>query len=367
MRLLIVCPYPHGKAPSQRFRFEQYLDGLDCQYTIASFWKAHEWPGIYKEAGLARKIFQTCFAFLRRFFLTFQISRYDKVFIHREATPIGPPLFEWITAKIYKKPIVFDFDDAIWLPNSSEVNAKIVGRLKNHGKTAKICSWSKVVTVGNAFLAEYACQFAKDVRVIPTTIDTENLHFPSRHRSGSIPIGHYSDANLITIGWTGSHSTLKQLTPLFHLLKKIHEQYPFRFLLIADSPPSGMPDFVEFRKWKKETEIEDLMEIEIGIMPLYDNDWERGKCGFKALQYMSLEIPTVVSPVGVNKEIVQDGIHGYHAEAMPPSSESDWEKALIHLFKNESLRSQFGEVGREHVKKKYSVVSQKEEYQKILC
>src|SRR5690606_28969980 len=106
----------------------------------------------------------------------------------------------------------------------------------------------------------------------------------------------------------------------------------FRFLLIADVPPEVMPNFVEFRKWNKETEIADLLEMDIGIMPLYDTDWERGKCGFKALQYMALEIPAVVSGVGVNTEIVVDGVNGFICEAVDVSGGYEkWERDLLEL------------------------------------
>jgi glycosyltransferase involved in cell wall biosynthesis len=410
MKILIVCPYPFGKAPSQRFRFEQYLEYLDAEFEIASFWKEDEWPGIYRDSGLIAKIFQTARAFFRRFILAFTLSKYQKVFIHREATPIGPPWFEWLLAKVFRIPFVFDFDDAIWLPNSSEANAKMVQRFKNHGKTAKICGWAKTVTVGNDFLANYASQFATDVRIIPTTIDTENHHNPalllessrkdsptekdphnrppSSHRPspntqypvterrfpsgaegsrGTIPNTQYPIPNTKqpTIGWTGSHSTLKQLTPLFPILEEIHKEEPFRFLLIADQPPAEMPRFVEFREWNKDNEIKDLSEMDIGIMPLYDSEWEKGKCGFKALQYMALEIPAVVSPVGVNAEIVQDQLQGYHAENMPPDASKIWRDRLLTLLRDPALRQKMGKAGRKRVEDNYSVNSQKEAYREV--
>ena len=169
----------------------------------------------------------------------------------------------------------------------------------------------------------------------------------------------------VSLGWTGTHSTLKQLEPLFPLLEKVHKQHPFRFLLIADIPPEVMPDFVEFRKWNKETEIADLLEMDIGIMPLYDTDWERGKCGFKALQYMALEIPAVVSGVGVNTEIVEDGVNGFICEGMSDTNLSiypKWESDLLKLLVNKELRTELGKAGRKRIVNNYSVQAFKKDY-----
>ena len=280
-KILIVCPYPQGKAPSQRFRFEQYLPYLEhngLEITVASFWNEKQWPAIYGGMSIGFRVLSTLIAFVKRFFLLFSLFKYDTVFIHREATPIGPPWWEWCAAKVFGKRLIYDFDDAVWLSNSSAANARLVGRLKNHGKTGKIISWSEVVFAGNSFLADYARKFCDNVKVVPTTIDCDSHHNRIYHLVKPEPNSRF------TIGWTGTHSTLKQLVPLFHSLERVYAQVPFRFLLISDVAPNAMPKFVEFRKWNKETEIEDLLEIDIGIMPLYDTDWERGKCGFKALQ-----------------------------------------------------------------------------------
>ena len=172
-----------GELPSQRFRFEQYLpylreNGLEIR--VASFWNANQWPGIYGGTSIGYRVLSAVMAFLKRFFLVFTLHQYDTVFIHREATPIGPPWWEWCAAKVFRKRLIYDFDDAVWLPNSSKANARLVGRFKNHGKTGKIISWSEVVFAGNSFLAEYALQFCKNVLVVPTTIDTETHHNKSK-------------------------------------------------------------------------------------------------------------------------------------------------------------------------------------------
>lgn len=372
MKFLIVCPYPFGKAANQRFRFEQYLPYLrenDLDITISAFWNDKQWPAIYGEMSIGYRVLITGIAFIKRFFLLFSLPKYSTVFIHREATPIGPAWWEWCAAKIFRKRLIYDFDDAIWLPNSSKANAKIVGKLKNHEKTEKIISWSETVFAGNAFLAKYAGQFCDDVRIVPTTIDMK-YHSRESHESRvtSRERDTVNDESIVTIGWTGTHSTLKQLIPLFPLLEKVHSQVPFRFILIADQAPVKIPNFVQFRKWKKETEIADLLEINIGIMPLYDTDWERGKCGFKALQYMALGIPAIVSGVGVNMEIVDNDLNGYICEPvtdLPNNLYSAWENSLIALLKNEVLRKDIGINGLKRVSERFSMEIVKNQYLNI--
>lgn len=355
-RVLITAPYPRGKAPSQRFRFEQYLDAFEAagiRTEFAAFWADRHWPAIYDKGGLFFKIGATLSGFLRRFFLLFSLSRFDAVFIHREATPVGPPWWEYAASKIWRKPIIYDFDDAVWLPNNSAANEKLAGRFKAHNKTAKIIRMSRTVTAGNAFLADYARTFCSDVCVIPTTVDTEKRHNHLKtHRKSAVPV----------IGWTGSHSTVKQLVPIFPLLEEIHSTHPFQFLLISDIAPEKVPDFVTFCKWRKETEIEDLLKIDIGIMPLFDTDWERGKCGFKAVQYAALGIPSAVSEVGVNLKIVRDGATGFLCEALPVKAATRWRAALKKLLSDPELRANMGASARKHAEEAYSVSAVKDAY-----
>lgn len=355
-RVLIVAPYPFGKAPSQRFRFEQFLDAFEAagiRTEFVAFWAERHWPAIYSRGGLFFKIGATLSGFLRRFFLLFRTSHFDAVFIHREATPVGPPWWERAVAKIWRKPIIYDFDDAVWLPNNSAANEKIAGRFKAHGKTARIIGMSRTVTAGNDFLAEYARSFCSDVCVIPTTVDTEKRHNRiKKHGNKAVPV----------IGWTGSHSTVRQLVPIFPLLEEIHKTQPFEFLLISDIAPQNAPDFVTFCKWRKETEIEDLLKIDIGIMPLFDTDWERGKCGFKAVQYSALGIPSVVSDVGVNRKIVRDGATGFLCESLPFQSAECWKKALTRLLRDRQLRADTGAAARKHAEDHYSVRAVKAAY-----
>ncbi len=145
------------------------------------------------------------------------------------------------------------------------------------------------------------------------------------------------------------------------MLHKLETEYNFEFLVISNEKPQINLKSFKFIKWDKTSEISDLQKIDIGIMPLYDNEWEKGKCGFKGLQYMALEIPAVMSPVGVNTEIIKDGENGFLAK-----DEQEWFDKLSLLIENSQLREKLGKAGRQTVIEKYSVDANKQKYLDVL-
>ncbi len=344
VNILFLFPYPLEKAPSQRFRFEQYFDALlreGHSIDSQSFWGPHYWNVLYGKGNFLVKARGLLNGFGRRLKVLGQVPSADIVFIHRELTPIGPPIFEWLIAKVFRKKIIYDFDDAIWLPNTSESN-KIAAWLKWHSKTGSICQWVWKVSVGNSYLAEYGRRFNEKVVINPTTIDADNHHtLPEKRKSKDTPLN---------IGWTGTHSTLPYLDALWPVLEELSKKQAFNFTVISNQAPGVEFPWLRFVPWKKETEVFDLATFDIGVMPLSDNEWSKGKCGFKALQYMALEIPTIASPVGVNVDIIKDGSNGLLAK-----SYSDWLVALGQLLTNDGLRKKLGEAGRMTVQDRYSV------------
>lgn len=342
-----LIPYPLKQAPSQRFRFEQYhsiLTKSDFRYTSFPFLSGSDFQIINSRGRYALKLVILFKGFIKRLILIPLLNKFDFIFIHREATPAGPPIIEWVVAKILKKRIIYDFDDAIWLTDKTN-ESKIEKILRWRSKVASICKWSYKVSCGNEYLANYARQFNSNVVINPTTIDTENLHKPGVVTEERI--------NKITIGWTGSHSTLKYLMEIEVVLLRIVKKYPHvQVLVIADRKPDLQIDNLVFLRWNKETEAEDLLKIDVGIMPLPNDEWSRGKCGFKALQYLAMKKPCVASPVGVNSEIIEHGVNGFLAE-----SAEEWFIHLENLVRDESLRLQMGQAGRKKIIDHYSVVS----------
>lgn len=340
MKVYIIAPYPLDHAPSQRFRFEQYLGllreaGITCR--VSSLMTPRMYRILYQRGRYLLKLvylFKVLLIRCRDLLLSW---RYDLLYVHREAFPIGPPLIE-VLLSWTRKPIIFDFDDAIYLPNVSSANRPIA-RYKNPGKTSTIIALSQTVVAGNRYLEAYALRYNPNVWVIPTTIDTERYH-PAVKRPQDVPC----------IGWSGSKTTIEHLVSLGGVLRTICSRYRVRVKVIGDRHFTipGVP--VDAQDWEEASELDALSEIDIGIMPLPDEEWAKGKCGLKALQYMALGIPAVCSPVGVNSEIVQDGVNGFLA-----STEQEWIEKLLLLIEDPALRQKLGRAARETVEGKYSV------------
>lgn len=346
MRILFVVPYPPGRAPSQRFRFEQYLDILTAhghQYRLAPFLSVATWNILYKPGQTVAKALGILAGFARRVGLLFTVPQYDFVFVHREAAPVGPPVLEWLLAKVLRKKLIYDFDDAIWLANTSEAN-KIAAGVKWHHKVDAICRWAYKNSCGNAYLAGYARQFNPRAIVNPTTIDTVHLHNQVRDQAAP---------GRLVIGWTGTHSTLKYLGQVVPVLARLEaEGLDFEFRVISNQPPAFPLRSLVYLPWRKETEIADLLGFHIGLMPLEDDLWAKGKCAFKALQYMALGVPPLVSPVGMNTEVVQHGQNGFVC-----ATPQEWEASLRRVLADAVLRQQLGAAARATIEQRYSVVA----------
>jgi glycosyltransferase involved in cell wall biosynthesis len=340
MRLLAIVPSIYDTSPGQRYRMEQWeplLRKLGVEITYAPFESEELHSLLYKSGNMGRKLSLVAEGISRRYSMMKSVRDYDVVYVFREAALLGPPFFErWIHRA--GVPMVFDFDDAVFVSYRSPTNGYL-SYLKFASKTRAICRMSAHVMAGNPYLAEYARQVNANVTVVPTTIDTEKYTVIERTGDSEVP----------TIGWTGSFSTVQHLDTLRSALQKLAKQTKFRLRVIGT--PTYTLDGVETEamSWVAATELQDLREIDIGVMPLPDDSWSKGKCGLKALQFMALGIPTVCSPVGVNKEIIQDGENGFIA-----GSEDEWIEKLGRLLHSAELRSQLGQAGRKTVETKYS-------------
>lgn len=340
--VLFLLPYPLHRAPSQRFRVEAYFDLLkqnNITFDCHVFWDEEAWEILYSGGTSWKKAKAVMKSYVRRFFkLMFALNRYDFVFVHREAAPIGPPLFEWII-RLMRKKIIFDFDDAIWIPNISGTNRLAAG-FKCFWKTRYICDWAYKVSAGNDYLADWSRRYNSRVVINPTCVDMQIRFNRTKETVGPKPV----------VGWTGSHSTLKYLDVVFPVLQKLEKEYNFEFLVICNEPPAFSLKSLRFIKWNEATEIDDLLRIDIGVMPLIPDAWSEGKCGFKLIQYLSLGIPAVASPVGVNQLIVEEGTNGYLCK-----TEEEWYKAIKLLLGDVALRQFMGRNGRQKMEKEYSV------------
>ena len=344
MKVLAIVPTERDLNPGQRYRIEQWephLARLGVELTYSSFSFPALSRVLYEPRHHLRKAALIATAFVRQLRSVLSARRFDLVYVFREASLVGPAIIEPLIAA-QGIPIVFDFDDAIFVPYKSPANGYL-SFLKFFGKTAKLCSLATHVTVGNSHLKEYATRYNDEVTVVPTTVDTELYRTELRRpRTDGVPV----------VGWTGSYSTLQHLQTAAPVLTQLAKRHPYRLVIVGTQALDVPGVDTEFRRWKSSTEVQDLADVDIGIMPLPDNEWTRGKCGLKALQYMALGVPAVVSPVGVNEEIISDGMNGFVAR-----TDDDWIEKLSTLMTKPELRSRLGEAARKVVEKRYSAQS----------
>jgi glycosyltransferase involved in cell wall biosynthesis len=350
-KILFIAPFYFDRSPSQRFRFEQYLNffesnGFDCR--LKSIVKKGEDDTLYLKGAIVAKILLFVKFILRRYKHLRQASKYDIIFVQREACFLGHTFFEKRLAK--KSKLIFDFDDAIWLPNVSSANQKLEW-LKNYQKTSKIISYSDAIIAGNQYLADYALQYNKNINIIPTTIDTAKFVAKEKLTNGKV-----------CIGWSGSKTTVQHFEFIESVLIKIKEKYKDQvyFKLIGDADYKNENLDLKGIAWTPLTEVSEIQTFDIGIMPLPNDEWAKGKCGLKGLSYMAVGVPTIMSPVGVNTEIIKDKQNGLLA-----STEEEWLEKLSLLIENADIRETLGKAGRKTVEDTYSVKANSKKYLKI--
>ncbi len=347
-KVLFIATHRPNRSPSQRFRFEQYISYLndngwqhDFSYLISE--KADK--VFYKKGHFFQKLFIIVKGFFTRLNDVFRANQYDIIFIQREAFITGTTFFEKKFSKSKAK-VIYDFDDSIWLSNVSDANKKW-NWLKNPNKTKEIIAVSDLIFAGNEYLANYAKKNNSNIVIIPTTIDT------SYHQKVD------SSSEKICIGWSGSLTTIQHFKYAIPFLEEIKSKYKDLVEIKVIGDPNYINETLGIKglAWTKQSEIKELSSIDIGIMPLPDDEWSKGKCGLKGLQYMALEIPTIMSPVGVNSEIIKDGENGFLA-----TDNDEWIDKISKLIDSKELRQEVGKLGRATVTEHYSVEANKEKY-----
>jgi glycosyltransferase involved in cell wall biosynthesis len=343
IQVLALTPIPEEGAGC-RFRVSQYIPYLhDAGFdvTVSPFYSREYFGIVYRPGKYVRKVLGFIALTWRRWRELYSIPQYDVVLLYREAIPIGPPIVErWIHR--LGIPIVYDFDDAIFLPAVSEAN-KAVSFLKNPRRVSEILKLSQQVTVGNEFLAGYARRFNSHVTVIPTVVDTNR--FVPRTSAGS------DETRKLVVGWIGSPTTFRYLESLKDVLAAVAARHPFMLKVSGAGRPVDFPGVdVQVAPWSMADEVSLFNTCDIGVYPLTDDDWSRGKCGFKAIQCMACGVPVVAAAVGVNREIITHGVN-----SMLASTPQDWIDHLSELLTNAALRRSMAVAGRQTIEARYSL------------
>lgn len=338
MKLLFFTRYDSMGA-SSRYRAFQYLPYLKDQgisITVSPLFNSEYLQHRYATKGYAfNKIF---LAFLRRFKALLSVRQYDLVFVEKEFFPYFPAWVErWLNWRGVK--YVVDYDDAIF--HNYDLHPRWLVRFLLGNKIKTVMKASACVVAGNAYLAQYAKQAgANRVEIVPTVIDLSKYLLASAKK----------EEGLFTIGWIGTPYTVKYLKTIESALQQLSREGNVRLMVIG-ATDAGLSDVdVVYVPWSSEKEVENMQLFDVGIMPLLDSPWEKGKCGFKLIQYMACGLPVVASPVGVNREIVDEQYNGFLA-----SSTQEWVEVFTRLKQDKQLRQQMGDKGRTKVEQQYAL------------
>jgi glycosyltransferase involved in cell wall biosynthesis len=341
-RMLVLSPFPEEGA-GYRFRISQYIPHLEAagfDVVAKPFYTTEFFRLVYRPGHYVRKAATFASLALRRLRSIQSPSDYGLIFIYREAFPIGPPLIELALASKRGPAIVLDFDDAIFLPNVSEANW-FVSSLKYPRKVPTIIRHSDQVIVGNDYLARYACEHNRAVTMIPTCVDTDR--FVPRSGAGA--------GRDLIVGWIGSPTTTPYLTAMGAVLRRAREGHPFELRVSGAGRDVVFPGVrVQNLPWSLDREVELFNTCDVGIYPLADDEWSKGKCGFKAIQFMACGVPVVAAAVGVNREIIQDGVNGFLA-----STDDEWVDKIGRLLGDAALRARLAAAGRYTIEERYSL------------
>lgn len=344
LKVILFSKYSRMGA-SSRLRSMQYLPllaehGIDVEVREL-------FPDAYLQARYGGNMFSAKKHVLKyyrhRLAQLFRLDRQSVLWVEGELFPYLP---YWLESLLGRPaiPAVAEYDDALFHNydlSSNSLVRRVLGR-----KIDRVMRHATCVIAGNGYLAARATQAgAQRVEIIPTVVD---------HRRYAV-VAHAARAQTV-IGWIGSPATQKYLLDIRHALAQVCAKHGARLLLIGASEQileglAGIP--VELAAWSEDTEAATIARMDIGIMPLVDGPWERGKCGYKLIQYMACGLPVVASPVGVNADIVRHDENGYLA-----ATDAAWEENLERLVMDASLRQRMGRAGRERVEREYSLVAQ---------
>jgi glycosyltransferase involved in cell wall biosynthesis len=341
MKLLVLAPCPTSAA-STRFRLEQFFPALRAagiEPILRPFLDERGFATIYDRGAPLAKLGAAMRAIAGRIADLVRSFDVGAVLVHREAALVGPPILEWLLTRALRRPVIFDLDDAVWVPYASPTYGALLSRLfKAPGKTHFTLSAAARVIAGNPYVADYARRYNAATEVIPTVVDTDQFR-PAPVAPREVPV----------IGWIGTHSSLQYLRAIVPALERLRRRRPFTLKVVGATldAPSLQIDNVP---WTLEREVEDFRSLDVGLYPLVEDAWSLGKSGFKAVQYMACAVPVVASPVGVTVDIVRDGVSGFLAR-----SDDEWVARLDQLLASAELRRRLGDRGREEAELHWSL------------
>jgi glycosyltransferase involved in cell wall biosynthesis len=338
-KILILSRYSNLAASSrQRFHlFEQTLNDEKYLLIYKPLFSDDYMTKIFS-AKQPRKL-DIMLAYLRRFWVIITSSKYDYIWLQYEAFPYLPGIFEKILPMFNKK-IVCDYDDAIFHKYDDWGNWFIKKLLGN--KLDTVLLHSDHVICGNSYIQQWANRINPRTTIIPTVVDSVQYQK-----------NFYHSTNPLTLGWIGSPATWCYMEPYLDFLSELSLKYNFNVLIIGSGRSNHLYERFRLIEWSEPKEVQDIQEMDIGIMPLPNDKWAQGKCGYKLIQYMATSIPVIASPVGMNLQIIDHGVNGFLA-----STQLEWEQAICNLITQPEIRKKMGIEASKMVKSQYSLQSQ---------
>lgn len=342
-------------APSQRLKYEQYFDFLSkngYEFHIRPFVSVSFSKVVNKKGHFLQKVLFTVIAYLQRIMVLFTIRKYDVVYIHLWVTPIGLPFFEFLFA-LFSKKMIYDIDDLIFLKGTKNASNRIVNVLKGRRKPIFLMKKANHVITCTPFLDAFVKNYNTSTTDISSTVNTDFY----------IPKTNYALTNQqLTIGWSGSHSTSKYLYLLESVFRELTEMgVNYKLLVMGDEKFKMEGINYEAIPWSRENEIEVIRSFDIGLYPLPDTQWILGKSSLKAIQYMSVGVPTIASALGTTSRVIDHEVNGFLVH-----NHKGWIDAIIQLYKDENLRKSIGERAVIKIESNYSVNANKHTYLNIL-
>lgn len=342
--MVALATYPIDAAAS-RFRICQFIPALAANgvdVTFLPFIDNETYAHLYDRRSVVKTSFALGRAILRRVTQLPRMAGAGAVWIQREAMLVGPPVVEWLITRVARRPMILDLDDATWIEVKSPVYGSFANFLKGRGKADRLIRMASVVICGNERIADYVAALGKRTVILPTIVDLALFRPLERRDPDRVPL----------IGWIGSHSTYPYFQQIIPVLERLARHFRFRVRVVGSGRDAIAINNVEVEvmPWRREREVDDFRGIDIGVYPLQHGQWEERKSGFKAIQYMSVGVPFVASPVGVVATIGKAGETHLLAQ-----SDAEWYDALRALLTDKAKRSAMGAAGRAFAEREYSV------------
>lgn len=374
MKILYLTKYTRlaGSSRMRSYQYFPYLEEAGMKVTVKPFFDDAYLKDFY--AG-KKNISAVLKSYVKRLGVLFSVFSYDRVVIEKEIFPFLPAWAEWMLKRLGIQYIV-DYDDAIFHHYDQSSNPLIKKFLGN--KIANVMRFSGTVVAGNQYLADYAARSgAKNIEIIPTVIDLER--YPVKNSDADVVLppnvilsgvegrtgerSESKDNQKFVVGWIGTKTTFeKHLLPCKDWIKALQIQEPnICFHIVGITEDMDLGKNVQYIRWTEETEVAEIMKMDIGLMPLQDSKWEKGKCAYKLIQYAACGIPGVASDVGMNREVCVDGKNGYLVY-----SDTDWIQRISELKEHREKRQLFGNNARRLVEEKYCIQVTAEKWIQIL-